>query len=131
MNRERILMPGLFLLPQLKKCPCIPKFVLNNPELNDPKKFGLFGYFKILVFFRVFSNFFRLLRAFSVCFKFWAFFGYLRPFFRNSFSHKIKCVKIFTQNSTENIFSTYYTIKLKVLTVTLLVTNLLQMSHMI
>ena len=55
-------MPGLFLLPQLKKCPFLPKFVLNNPELNDPKKFGLFYNFGI------FSGFFG---------PFWAFLAIL------------------------------------------------------
>ena len=70
-NRERILMPGFFLLPQLKKCPFLPKFVLKNPELNDPKKFGLFYNFGL---FSVFSGFFG---------PFFGFFGYFRPLFGN------------------------------------------------
>ena len=40
----------------------MPKFVLNNPELNDPKTFGIFWTF--FGFFRAFFDFFKILGLF-------------------------------------------------------------------
>ena len=80
-------MPGLFFITS-KKSPCIPKFVLNNPELNDPKKFGLFW------------GFFRLFRGFIVFF-----FGYFRPFFGNvTFSQTVFRLKNYFQQVIQSVF---------------------------